>query len=406
MCEQPDRTLHRQRGVIGPFRGDGIVVIDNRQDARAHRDLIAGESLRVAFTIPALVVAQDQRGDRIGKRDAGDDFRSHLRVDADLLEFFLRERARLRQNVLGHGQLADIVQQRGGLDPLDLRVGEADRLRQPGGEHLHAPDVHVRGLILGVDGAGERLDRGKVEIGSLLHVALLVLHPPQIDVVGAVGQIQRHEGDRRQPVAGVIDERDAEGRRRGADEVAGRDPPEVVVPDRGHAFVRRQGNRDRHQARVHQVRGRGRADERAGNGTQRHVGGVASQPGEHQAGALDGDDQRGDAEQGPVERVGIFSVLGALAQRAAGGDQHRLVRTEQQQRGEIDRVRDGHRRLARGQRQVDLQRRRCRRQHQQRGEQQRLLELHLRQAHGEQRDSGQNHRRDVQACGDGQSAHQ
>jgi hypothetical protein len=43
VLQQPDRALHRQRGVIRPLRGDGVVVIDNRQDPRAHRDLFAGQ---------------------------------------------------------------------------------------------------------------------------------------------------------------------------------------------------------------------------------------------------------------------------------------------------------------------------------------------------------------------------
>src|SRR2546422_3820529 len=41
-----------------------------------------------------------------------DDLSAHLRVDADFLELFLRQRARLRQDVLGDRELADVVQQR------------------------------------------------------------------------------------------------------------------------------------------------------------------------------------------------------------------------------------------------------------------------------------------------------
>ena len=83
-------------------------------------NVLAGEPLRIALAVPPLVVAEDQRRHRIGERHRGDDLRADLRVNADLLEFFLRQRAGLRQDVLGHRQLADVVQQRRGLDALDF----------------------------------------------------------------------------------------------------------------------------------------------------------------------------------------------------------------------------------------------------------------------------------------------
>ena len=65
-------------------------------------------------------MAEDQRRHRIRERHAADDLGADLRVDADLLELLLRQRPRLRQDVLGHGQLADVVEQRRGLHALDL----------------------------------------------------------------------------------------------------------------------------------------------------------------------------------------------------------------------------------------------------------------------------------------------
>ena len=123
-----------------------------------------------------------------GKRHAADDLGADLRMNADLLELLLRQRARLRQDVLGHGELADVVEQRRGLDALDLVLRHAERAREAGGVHLHAADVALRRLILRVDGERQRFDRGQVQIGDLLHVPLLILDAAEIDLVGPVGR--------------------------------------------------------------------------------------------------------------------------------------------------------------------------------------------------------------------------
>ena len=72
-------------------------------------------------------------------------------------------------------------------------------MRQPGGVDLHAPDVHLRRLILGVDRARQRFDRRQVQVRGLLHVPLLVLDAAHVDLVGAVGQVERREGRAARP---------------------------------------------------------------------------------------------------------------------------------------------------------------------------------------------------------------
>ena len=102
-----------------------------------------------------------------------------------------RQRARLRQDVLGHRELADVVQQRRGLDALDLVVGHAQRARQAGGVDLHAADVRLRRLVLGVDRERQRFDRREVQVGHLLDVPALVVDAAEINLVGAVGEVER-----------------------------------------------------------------------------------------------------------------------------------------------------------------------------------------------------------------------
>ena len=74
---------------------------------------------------------------------------------------------------------------------------------RPDGVELHAADVRLRRLILGVDRARQRFDRRQVQVRGLLDVPLLVLDAAHVDLVGAVRQVERREGQRRHPVAGV-----------------------------------------------------------------------------------------------------------------------------------------------------------------------------------------------------------
>jgi len=79
-----------------------------------------------------------------------------------------------------------------------------------------------------------------------------------------------------------------------------------------------------------------------------------------QSGDVHRDDERRRAEERAIQRIplALLAIQIALAERAAGGDEHRFVRTEQQERREIDGVRHRHRRATGGERQMDLQ---CRR---------------------------------------------
>ena len=133
---------------------------------------------------------------------------------------------------------------------------------------------------------------------------------------------------------------------------------------------------------------------------------VASEEVEREAGALHGDDQRRDAEEGAIDRVALLAVQVALAEGAAGCDQHRDVRTEQEQRREIDGVRNGHRRSARRQREVDLERGRHRGEHQQCDEEHRLIEGRHRQTDREQRYADRDDGGDIMVGSPRQLVHQ
>ena len=197
----------------------------------------------IALAVPALVVAQDQRRHRIRERHRADDVGADLRMRANLLELFGRQRTRLRQDVLGHRELADVVQQRRGLHALDLVLGHAERARDRGRVELHAADVRLRGLILGVDGQRQRFDRREVQIRHLANVTLLVVDAAEIDLVGAVGEVERRRQQHREPVRMIEDHPRRQRGDAGADEVARRAPEEVLVPDLQDRLPRRERDR-------------------------------------------------------------------------------------------------------------------------------------------------------------------
>ena len=185
----------------------------------------------IALAVPALVVAEDQRRHRIRERHAADDLGADLRVDADLLELFLRQRPGLRQDVLGHRQLADVVQQRRGLDALDLVLRHAERAREAGGVDLHAADVALRGLILGVDRQRQRFDRRQVQVRHLLRRAAADpgCGPCRPCRCGRSGRAAPRRATPSSSRRGRSTARgDAAAPR--ADEVARRAPQEVLVP--------------------------------------------------------------------------------------------------------------------------------------------------------------------------------
>ena len=120
-AQERDSAVVRHGLVIRPIGHQRVEVVHDGQNARAQWNLRTLEPAGIALAVPPLVMAQNQRRYRIRERDGADDIRADFRMGADLLELLGRERTRLRQDVFGDGQLADVVQQRGGLDALRRR---------------------------------------------------------------------------------------------------------------------------------------------------------------------------------------------------------------------------------------------------------------------------------------------
>ena len=69
--------------------------------------------------VPVLVMMADDRDDRIGEIDRGEDVRAESGVPLHRLEFGRCEFSGLVQDVFGHRQLAHVVQQGRGFDRLE-----------------------------------------------------------------------------------------------------------------------------------------------------------------------------------------------------------------------------------------------------------------------------------------------
>ena len=89
------------------------------------------------------------RLDGIGELNAFQNLGANGRVDFHLFEFFGGERAGLGNDVFGHGQLANVVQQRGGAHGFHILIRQAEFTSKQSGHQLHAVQLVMGRIILG-----------------------------------------------------------------------------------------------------------------------------------------------------------------------------------------------------------------------------------------------------------------
>ena len=90
---------------------------------------MALEAVRVAAAVPVLVLVADDRGDAGEVLRAGQDALARDRVLGHDGPLVRRQRALLAEQLGGHRELADVVQERAVGDPLDVVVGQAEHHR-------------------------------------------------------------------------------------------------------------------------------------------------------------------------------------------------------------------------------------------------------------------------------------
>ena len=360
---------------------DRVVVVHDRQHSGSERDSLARQALGIPGAVPSLVMALDVRRHRVGKRDGADDVGPDGRMKADVVELAGRQAAGLGEDVLGHGQLADVVQQRGNLQPLDLVRAHARRFAEGGRARFHPPDVvfggsrfRIDGLVAGVDGPGEGLDRRQVQLLHDARVFLVLAHASQVDPVAVERQPEERRGEEHQPHFLGAHRRGGEGRRAGGHEAGGTGPEEVLPPGEHHRTSARQRDRDRYQPAVTEKERRGPARGGFRDGGEAGLQVEPAQLVRHESRRLNRDDEAGAAEHRLAQGETPALAGDALRGRARRGDEHGFVRTEQHQAEEVGEVRHRQRGLPARQRQVDLHQRRGHRPQEQYGEEQWLVE--------------------------------
>ena len=157
------------------------------------RDVERLHAVRVAGAVEPFVVRLDQRrlrGQLGGRRH---DLRADGRVLVHEDPLALVERPLLEQDVVADADLADVVQQPGPLDLLDLGLRQAHHPAHRLGDVAHPARVVAGVGVPGVDRLRERLDR-------------LLEQLPRLDVprVRQAGREERDHEERRRPPADPV----------------------------------------------------------------------------------------------------------------------------------------------------------------------------------------------------------
>ena len=103
-------------------------------------------------------------------------------MNLHLLELFRSEAARFVDDVIGHGQLADVVQQSRGAQCVHFLLAQSKLLGDLHRVGAHTVQMLVRGVVLGVDGQGQTLNGAQVKRAHLFHMVLLGLHVALFDL--------------------------------------------------------------------------------------------------------------------------------------------------------------------------------------------------------------------------------
>ena len=198
------------------------------------------EPVRVAASVPVLVMVLDDGDHRERKVDGGEDLGAHRRMGAHFLELALGQPRRLVKNVGGDRNLSHVVEHRSVAEPLIGLLVHVERPREAERQDLGPLDMGVRvvlevGMKLhGVDAESEGLEGLAVHLRQLL-VLLLV---ETVCVVRDDPERKREdEGPRPHQLVKEVDDGGAAG---GGDEVDGNEreilPPQLqeagLAPER------------------------------------------------------------------------------------------------------------------------------------------------------------------------------
>ena len=119
---------------------------------------VAGEPVRIAVAVPALVLVADDASHGAHARDRAQDPLADRRVLAHDLPLALVERPGLVQDLVGDADLADVVEQRRGADATDLLAASASASPTLRGQVDDALRMLARVAVALLERRGERRD--------------------------------------------------------------------------------------------------------------------------------------------------------------------------------------------------------------------------------------------------------
>ena len=250
--DERQRLTLRHRAAVRTIRSEGVVAIDHGENPAAERNVCAAQPVGIPGPVPILVMMADDRGHRVREIDLRQDLRADARVQLHALELRRREAPRLVEDALRDRELADIVQQGGGLDGAQLQLLDADPNREFDGYPLDPPDVIVCHAVFRINGVCERLDSREVQAIDLGQVIELLGHSTGRVPVGVV-QDDRQEQREREHDDAVSAELQGKHDESGADRTGDEGQPEVQEvssPDRQGIPALVQCDSHRHRKRV------------------------------------------------------------------------------------------------------------------------------------------------------------
>ena len=218
--DQRAGLLVRLGPAPGSVGGQGLEGVRHREHPSRQRNLFAFKPVGIPRSVPALVMVADGRQHRVREVDVRQDVRGHRRVGLDLLEFHLGELPRLVQEMVGDGQLPDVVQERRGTHRLELLPRDPHAAGQLERVSLHAARVTLRVRILGVNRQRQGLDGRQVDLHQVVQAPQALGDMPLVGSVHDDGEQENRRDDDAGDQADLSDQQERQ-RRRGGPEQSG-----------------------------------------------------------------------------------------------------------------------------------------------------------------------------------------
>lgn len=149
LMEHPHDLHVALGGMVWPHRRNGIVGVDDREDAGQDWYALAPETFRVAAAIDGLVMMKHDISDRgdLGTRDRNKNIVTAAGMRPHHPEFFIVEAAWLEKDAIGNADLADVVKFGRPTEDCQVLGRQADHTTGLDGERASAAAVRERVFI-------------------------------------------------------------------------------------------------------------------------------------------------------------------------------------------------------------------------------------------------------------------